>query len=149
MLILKRATTRNSDFENLIMELDINLIELYNKVQYEYDKYAKVDYLETAIIAYMEDIAVGCSCFKEIDKDTIEIKRTFVNPYLRGSGIAGGIITELTNWAKELNYTWAVLEIGIKQVEAVRMYTKSGFQKVDNFGPYIGSTVSVCMGKTL
>lgn len=149
MLILKRTTNINPDFKRLIMELDDDLHVRYNKMKYQYNAYTKIDYIETVIVAYMDNSPVGCSCFKEIDTDTVEIKRTFVYPYLRGLGLASSLLKELIIWAKELNYKNAVLEIGKKQQEAFKFYTKYDFSIVDNFEPYIGSKNSICMGRAL
>ncbi|MDB5120132.1 MAG: family N-acetyltransferase [Sphingobacteriales bacterium] len=149
MVILKRTNNLNPDFKNLIMELDNDLHNRYNNMKYQYDAYTQLDNLETVIVAYMEDVPVGCSCFKRIGDDTVEIKRTFVNPYLRGLGLASSILNELTFWAKELRFRRAVLEIGKKQDEAYNLYLKNGFVRIPNFEPYIGSRNSICMGKDL
>ena len=148
-LILKRTTNNNVDFKKLILELDDDLHVRYNNMQYQYNAYTKIDFIDTVIVAYMDNTPVGCCCFKQIDKTTVEIKRTFVYPYFRGLGLASSLLKELIVWAKELKYTNAVLEIGKKQEEAYKFYTKYDFSTIDNFAPYIGSKNSICLGREL
>jgi GNAT superfamily N-acetyltransferase len=121
----------------------------YNKADYKFDANIQLNALDTAIIAQISDITVGCGCFKELNIKTVEIKRMYVNPYFRGFGVASLMIEALTRWAKELLYETAVLETGSKQPEAIKLYEKHGFTKIDAFEPYINIPNSICMGKSL
>jgi GNAT superfamily N-acetyltransferase len=127
------------------MELNAN----YGELQAEYDKYNKIESIDTVIVAYSENIPVGCGCYKKYDAATVEIKRMFVNKANRGKGISKMIIKELENWAKENNYKSAVLETGLKQKEAISLYQRSGYQIIDNYGQYIGNSNSICIRKEL
>lgn len=149
MIRLKRTSSKDKDFKNLIIELDNDLQGRYDKVKYQFNAFTDVSHINTVIVAYIQDIAVGCGCFKEVDDTTIEIKRMFVNPYFRGFGVASSVIDELLIWGKQLFYEKVVLETGKKQPEAIKLYTKHGFSIIDNFGPYKGLEESVCMGKDL
>jgi len=42
-----------------------------------------------------------------------------------------------------------VLETGEKQPEAIRLYETSGYERIDGFGHYACSPMSVSFGKTL
>ena len=149
MLKVRRTTSDNKDFKNLLDELNNDLRARYSNNEYKFDIDIKIDRLETVALAYINDITLGCGCFKEIKEDTVEIKRMFVNPYFRGYGVASAILEELTKWAKELCYSWAVLETGEQQPESIKLYSKHGFEIIENFGPYVGVKGSVCMGKRL
>ena len=70
-------------------------------------------------------------------------------PEHRGLGIAGQVLAELEAWAIELGFSESILETGKKQPEAIRLYQKSGYQLIPNFGQYHGVDNSVCMRKTL
>jgi GNAT superfamily N-acetyltransferase len=146
---LKRTTASDKNFKNLIKELNNDLRARYNNVNYQYDANIQVDDLSTVVLGLINDDAVGCGCFKEIGLNVVEVKRMFVNPYFRGLGISSSVLNELTTWAKELNYSQVVLETGKMQEESINLYTKYGFSIIPNFGPYIGSSESVCMGKML
>ncbi len=149
MVNLKRTTTNDKNFQDLVKELNNDLRARYNNMGYKYDADIVVDNLKTAVLGLINDDSVGCGCFKEIDTDTVEIKRMFVNPYFRGLGVSSSILDELIEWARELNYKTVLLETGKRQDESINLYSKHGFFIVNNFGPYIGSEESVCMQKAL
>ncbi len=149
MIHLKRTSNKDKDFKNLIVELDNDLQGRYSNITYQFNAFTDVSQINTVVVAYIQDIAVGCGCFKELDENTVEIKRMFVNPYFRGFGVASSIIEELLVWAKQLYYNTAVLETGKKQPESIKLYSKHGFAITENFGPYVGMEESVCMQKPL
>ena len=149
MINILRTTTDDKRFNDLISELNNDLTSRYNESDYNYDLNIDINSINTAVIAQISDITIGCGCFKEINSNTVEIKRMYVNPYFRGFGAASLIIEALTRWAKELFYENAVLETGIKQPEAIRLYEKHGFVKIPCFPPYTTLPNSICMGKSL
>jgi GNAT superfamily N-acetyltransferase len=66
---------------------------------------------------------VGCGCFKNMIKNTIEIKRMFVSPDVRGMGLAQTILLELEAWAR-FRIFFSVLETYTKQKEAIVSISK-------------------------
>jgi GNAT superfamily N-acetyltransferase len=80
---------------------------------------------------------------------TVEIKRMFVRPKQCGKGLASSVLRELESWAQELGYTHAILETGRKQAEAIGLYQKYGYKRIENYGQYQGMANSVCFGKNL
>jgi putative acetyltransferase len=149
MIVIKRVDSNNLDFRNLVSQLDNDLDGRYGKAQKEYDKYNQIEFLDTVVMAYFENQAVGCGCFKKYDENTFEIKRMFVNPQFRGRGISKLILSELENWGAHLGYSKSILETGIKQIEAIGLYERFGYQRIDNYNHYIGMENSVCMAKGL
>jgi GNAT superfamily N-acetyltransferase len=149
MIEIIRTTTDDKRFKNLIIELNQDLISRYSHADYQFDINIQVVALPTAVIAQISNITVGCGCFKEISDDVVELKRMYVNPYFRGFGVASLMIDALSRWATELFYKEAVLETGIKQPEAIKLYEKHGFKVIPAFPPYIGIPNSICMGKPL
>ncbi|MFB6457244.1 GNAT family N-acetyltransferase [Chitinophaga sp. Hz27] len=144
-----RTNNEQRDFESLTSALDDDLRDRYHELQDLYDEHNVIEAINTVVIAYAAGAAVGCACFREFNDHTIEIKRMFVMPELRGKGIAMGILQELENWAKELNYGYSILETGKRQPEAISFYQKSGYTIMDNYGQYIGMDNSICMRKRL
>ena len=149
MIHIIRTSSDDKRFKNLILELNNDLISRYSQADYKFDINIQLNALDTAVIAQISNITVGCGCFKELDNETVEIKRMYVNPYFRGFGVASMMIEALNRWAKELFYRTAVLETGTKQPEAINLYEKHGFVKIEPFGPYINIPNSICMGKNL
>ena len=79
----------------------------------------------------------------------MEIKRMYVRPDRRGTGIASTVLSELEKWAREEGYEQSVLETGVKQPEAIALYSRAGYKHIPNFPPYVEVKESVCMKKKL
>lgn len=56
---------------------------------------------------------------------------------------------ELETWAKGMGYKKCVLETGKRQIEAVKIYQKNGFQRIENYEQYKRKENSTCFEKTL
>ena len=149
MILIKRTTSENKDFRQLITLLDGDLNNCYGTEQAVYDQYNIIESIDTVVVTYLNNQSAGCGCFKIYDSDTIEIKRMFVKTEMRGKGISKLILKELENWGIGKGFSQAILETGIKQMEAIGLYEKSGYQKIENFGPYVGMPYSICMKKLL
>ena len=146
---LIRATSDNSDFQYLVVQLDAYLRILDGDDHEFYAQINKSNLLKNALICYENEIAVGIGAYKEFDSETVEIKRMFTLPEYRGKGIAKAILSELENWAKEEKYSFSILETGYMQKDAIHLYTKLGYEVIENFGQYIGVENSVCMKKVI
>ena len=78
-----------------------------------------------------------------------ELKRFFVEPQWRGTGVADALITSLLAYAESAQVRVVRLETGDKQVAAQAFYRRHGFRYVPRFGPYVASATSVCMQRDL
>lgn len=144
-----RATSENPDFVNLIKALDESLWGRYPELKSDYWGNNILELNPNVVILYLEDKAVACGCFKKYDTNTIEIKRMFVSPEVRGMGLAQTILLELEGWAHDLGYSFSVLETLYKQKEAIALYQKTGYAIVGNYEPYVGLENSICMRKPI
>jgi GNAT superfamily N-acetyltransferase len=144
-----RTTSDNPDFRSLVAELDQSLWERNKEAGPEYWSNNIIEYNANVVIVYQDEIAVGCGCFKKQAESTVELKRMYVAANARKFGFATMIITELEQWAKELNYTIVVLETLFKQIEAIGLYEKVGYEIIDNYPPYVGQENSICMSKEI
>lgn len=149
MLTVKRTTSDNADFQQLVSQLDKYLHVMDGEEHAFYAQYNKIDSLKNVVVCYEDMSPLACGAFKEFAPGTVEIKRMYVVPESRGKGIAAIILKELENWAATLHYTKAVLETGKRQVEAVRLYQKSGYSVIPNYGQYEQVENSICMQKVL
>jgi putative acetyltransferase len=149
MIILKRATTKDKSFCELTEHLDKDLRNRYGSTQEEFDQFNVMININTAVIAYENNKAIGCGCFKVIEDNTVELKRMFVMEGYRGKGIGAAILKELEIWAGDLGYSTIVLETGTLQPEAIQLYHKKGFQNIPNYGPFTGNELSICMKKVI
>ncbi|HVN48133.1 MAG TPA: GNAT family N-acetyltransferase [Bacteroidota bacterium] len=148
-MTLARTNSDNKDFRHLTGLLDLERIILYGDVQAQYHPFNVIESLSTVVVAYQDKIPVGCGCFKSMDMKTVEIKRIFVRPEYREKGIARSIMQELERWAHDSGYSTAILETGIKQAAAIQFYSHFGYERIDNYGYYIGNANSLCMSKSL
>lgn len=148
-LKLVRTDSENPDFIKLVKLLDDDLRIRDGDEHSFYAQFNKIDSLKNVVVAYSEDTAVSCGALKKYDDDTAEVKRMFTLPEHRGKGIAAQVLNELESWAGEEGFNSCVLETGKKQPEAIRLYEKSGYMLIPNYGQYAGIENSVCMKKII
>lgn len=149
MPTLLRTTSANPDFQALVKLLDADLKIRDGDEHAFFSQYNKIDALNEVVVAYVNNMPVGCGAFKVYEKKTAEIKRMYVLPEFRGKGIAQAVLKELEIWAKELGFQFCILETGKKQPEAIRLYEKSGYAYIPNYGQYEKVESSVCFKKAL
>jgi len=149
MVHLIRTNSNHPDFQKLVVLLDQDLAVRDGAEHAFYAQFNKSDLILHTVVACVDEVPVACGAFKEYDTKTVEIKRMYVQPEHRGKGIAGLVLQELETWATEFQYHECVLETGLKQPEAIRLYQKSGYSIIPNYGQYAGVENSVCMKKLL
>ena len=149
MLQLTRTTSENPDFRTLVQLLDQDLAARDGDEHGFYAQYNTIAQLNHVVVAYLGGEPVGCGAFKPFDADAVEIKRMFVQTAHREQGVAQAVLGELEKWAGELGYASGVLETGKRQPEAIRLYERSGYGHIPNYGQYVGIDNSVCMQKAL
>lgn len=149
MIRLTRSDATHPDFIALVKLLDADLACRDGADHTYYNQFNKIDGLKHVLIAYVQDIPVGCGALKVFDRGTMEVKRMYIQPEHRGKGIATALLTELEIWAASLGCSRCVLETGKKQPEAMALYHKSGYKVIPNYGQYIGIENSVCFEKII
>jgi putative acetyltransferase len=134
----------------LIAALDAELDERYPE---EGANHFRLDPNEVApgrgafLVAYVDDIAVGCGAVRLNEPGVAEIKRMYVAQEWRGRGIAGAVLAALEDQARRLGARRLVLETGARQPESIAVYARAGFVEIPRFGEYLDSPLSLCMGK--
>lgn len=93
--------------------------------------------------------AVGCGGLRPLAGGGLEVKRMYVLPELRGSGIATAILRRIEDEARSQGVTELLLETGTEQPDAMRFYEREGYHRIPAFGPYVGEEHSVCYARTL
>ena len=78
-----------------------------------------------------------------------EVKRMYVTPAARRSGVARAVLAHLERTARDAGADVMVLETGLRQPEAIGLYTSSGYEPVEAFGYYAWSPESRYFGKPL
>ena len=104
------------------------------------------------VVARVGGAAVACGGVRLLEgvvPRTAEVKRMFAEPRARGRGIAALVLEALRVRARALGARRLVLETGARQPEALALYARAGFARVEPFGEYVGSPHSVCMAADL
>ncbi|TMI63758.1 MAG: GNAT family N-acetyltransferase [Bacteroidetes bacterium] len=149
MLSILRTDSTHPDFIELVKQLDAYLAELDGEEHAFYNKLNVITHIKHAVVVYENDYPVACGAIREFKADSMEVKRMYTLPEMRGKGIAGIVLTELEKWAAELGYKKCVLETGKRQPEAIHLYEKNGYKIIPNYGEYLNIENSVCFEKEL
>jgi GNAT superfamily N-acetyltransferase len=149
MLTILRTDSENADFKALVKLLDESLKITDGEDHAFYNQFNKINQIKYVVVAYEGDVAVGCGAIKYFHKQTVEVKRMFVQAEQRGKGVASEILDELEAWAIGLGYTRTILETGLRQIEALHLYAKQGYEQVPNYGQYADMDNSRCFEKVL
>ncbi|MEP7126005.1 MAG: GNAT family N-acetyltransferase [Byssovorax sp.] len=140
------------DARALIALLDADISERYPNPD---DNFFELSPEEVApengafVIARANGRAIGCGAVRRIDATTAEIKRMYVAREARGRGVSRRILAALEDEARRIGVTRLVLETGDRQVEAVALYLRAGFERIPRFGEYVTAPLSACFGKDL
>lgn len=135
----------------LFDRLDQELCQLYQKQQLDSDAHNQLDVDDFALVAWLDDRAVACGAYREIATcpDSVEIKRMYVDRSLRRTGIASQLLQRLERHASANGFCRARLETGVLQHEAISLYQRRGYVRIQNFPPYEEKATSICMEKRL
>ncbi|QMU66611.1 MAG: GNAT family N-acetyltransferase [Flavobacteriaceae bacterium] len=135
----------------MISQLLLVFIIEYGEDHDFYNQFNGLDNIKYAIIAYVNNSnkPVGCGGFRKFNDESVELKRMYVKSSYRRFGIAGKILSSLEIWAKEKGFKKCIMETGNRQIEALKFYQKSGYQRIANYGPYTQISNSNCFEKIL
>lgn len=152
MLSIAAESFDSEDAQRLIAALDAGLAELYPPEQ-RFGPNLKAHHLSdgrgTFVVARKDGRAVGCGALRLLDPTTAEIKRMYVEPEQRGTGVGAAVLSHLEAAARRLGVERLVLETGIHQHAAIALYTGAGFKPVPCWGEYTSAPTSVCFAKQI
>lgn len=146
---IRPTQSNDPGFRALVAELDADLAIRDGEDHAFYDQFNKVDDIKYILVAYANEVPIGCGALKVYDEETMEVKRMFTIPHKRGRGIASQLLNALEQWAVKLGYTRCILETGVQQPEAIALYQKCGYRFMENYGQYRGVMTSKCFEKIL
>jgi GNAT superfamily N-acetyltransferase len=93
--------------------------------------------------------AIGCCAVEPVEPGVYELKRMFVAPDARGTGVSTALVAESERIARSSGGERLRLETGVRQPAAMRLYERAGYRRVPNFPPYEADPESVCYEKVL
>lgn len=92
---------------------------------------------------------LGCGGLRRLGTRVAEVKRMYVVPDTRGTGLATAILRALERAALARGWPTLRLETGTAQPDAIRFYEREGYRAIPLFGHYVGSPISVCYERML
>jgi GNAT superfamily N-acetyltransferase len=96
------------------------------------------------LVGSVDGDAVCCGGVKRLDDRICEIKKMYVVPEARGTGLARLLLHVLEDKACELGYEVARLDTGPRQGNAQGLYESEGYIAIDDFN---GNPVAVFWGE--
>jgi GNAT superfamily N-acetyltransferase len=85
------------------------------------------------LLAYVDGEPVGCAGLKRLAPDTVEIKRVYVRPDVRGRGVSRALLAALEEAARDAGYTVIRLDTGNNQPEALTLFETSGYEAIPDY----------------
>ena len=100
------------------------------------------------VIAVDGDEVVGHSALRPFES-RLEVKKVFVVPSRRGTGVARALLADLEDYARARGVASLVLQTGRLQVDAIALYEKIGYVPIEPFGAYASFPGALCFEKQL
>jgi len=85
------------------------------------------------LIALSKDNTLGCVAMRRMDAETCEMKRLFVKPEARGTGLGKQLAQEIIALARERDYSVMRLDTLDRLAEAMCLYEAIGFRQTDPY----------------
>ena len=82
------------------------------------------------LLAMSDGHRAGCIALREIDEQTCEMKRLFVDSEFHGKGVGRSLCDAIISEARVIGYLSMLLDTGIKQTEAQKLYRTLGFKQI-------------------
>lgn len=138
-----------ADVMRLIEELDAHQVPLYPVESHHGIGIAALGEPADVVFAVARDDggrAVGCGAVV-LGEEYGELKRMYVLPGNRSRGIGTALLAFLESQASAAGARVLKLETGYKQMEAIALYSRSGYVRCGPFGDYRDDPHSVFMSK--
>jgi ribosomal protein S18 acetylase RimI-like enzyme len=90
------------------------------------------------LLAWDEQMVVGCVALRPIDAKTCEMKRLYVRPQARGQQLGWRLAEQICDEAKQAGYQRICLDTLPSMTAAIQLYEWLGFKRI---GPYVFNPV--------
>lgn len=110
--------------------------------------YAQKNKIKFIAIDSDTDQIVGCVALRALTDDTVEMKRLYVRPETRGTGLGKKLAEVIVSVGTAMGYSYMVLDTMLEMKAAQSLYQSMGFQEIPAYADQ-DLTKVVCFGKTL
>lgn len=149
-IIIVPEDPRQADARALIAEADVMLAALYpSESNHLVDAEALAAPGALFLAARCNGEIIGSIAFRLIAPGHAEMKRLFVRPEARGTGLGRRLVVALEEAARGQRIDRISLETGIRQPEAIGLYRTGGYRDCSPFGSYKEDRLSLFMTKRL
>ncbi len=152
-ITIARADLKAAPSQALIAALNAELSGAYSEPganHFRVDPDEVRDGKGAFLMACRGDEPIGCGALRLLDAETGELKRMYVAPAARGTGLGRLLVAALEAEARALGVRRLVLETGVRQHAALALYRNTGFTPIPLYGEYcLSPATSVCLGKAL
>ena len=147
--LIEYASPRHPDIKNLLLSSHQLMKDLYPEEANSYLSISELCSSNTHFLGARQDKTYyGCGAL-HVKPDYGELKSFFVEPSVRGNGIATLIMQEILLIAKKLNLKILKLETGVGLDSAFNVYKRFEFQYCEPFGNYTANGYSIFMKKEI
>lgn len=98
------------------------------------------------LIAWSDDLPIGCVSLRPLGQGVAEVKRLWVDPQARGQGLGRRLMRGIESEARALGYREMKLDSNTALSEAIALYRSDGWQDIPK---YSGFPSNLWMGKRL
>jgi GNAT superfamily N-acetyltransferase len=98
------------------------------------------------LIAWSDDLPVGCASLRPLEPGVAEVKRLWIDPVARGQGLARRLMRALESRARDMGFAHLKLDSNAALTEAIALYRSDGWTEI---APYTGFPANVWLGKRL
>jgi putative acetyltransferase len=86
------------------------------------------------LLAIVADEPAGCVALRSLDRSTLEMKRLYVKPTIRGLGLGKRLVEAAISTARQGDYAQLRLDTLGTMVSAQELYRKMGFVEIPPYG---------------
>lgn len=143
-VLIQNREVNHPDVTSLVRAAEKELL-----TRYPDEHISPVDPLARFVVAYVMGQPVGCGALVTVAPGVAEVKRMWVRPANRRTGVGKRVLAALERRAQAEENDTLILETGVRQPEAIALYEEAGFVSIPPFGEYVGNPISVCFEKKL
>lgn len=105
----------------------------------------------TFLVGYQQNQPVACGGFRWYDRRarTVEIKKTYLTPEVRGSGCGRTLLSQLEARAVQWGAQRVILETGVRNTAALALFANSGYQPMACYAPGRDPSINRAFVKSL
>lgn len=126
-----------SEYTNMLIENDPSFQQYLNVQNYDEEiKHLEVKYGVPdgrLYVVYYDEQLAGCIGLRKIDNQNCEMKRLYVRSQFRGKKIGNLLVEKIIADAKDIGYSYMLLDTLPFLQSAIHMYKKCGFYEIESY----------------